>query len=168
MGFMRCRCLFFSTFTRISITITCNSDPQHWLTIVTCVLPNNLGMLGGILSRLTDMWDEAISTRVAVEAMAVCGDVIDLFILWQRCQTSVRFATVIRLWRELGEPLLDEGGGKVSSCLRRALAILPNLPRALISRSLKWNLLQHMAGSVPNRFIYSQCKRRLLSNGAVE
>lgn len=100
------------TFIGISITITCNSDPQHWLTIVTCVLPNNLGMLGGILSRLTDMWDEPISTRVAVEAVAVCGDVIDLFILWQRCQTSVRFATVIRLRWELGEPLLDEGGGR--------------------------------------------------------
>lgn len=104
---------FFSpTFRHISITITCNSDPQHWLTIFTCVLPNNLGMLGGILSRLTDMWDEAILTRVAVEVMPVCGDVIDLFILWQGCKTSVRFATVIRLWWETGEPLLDEGGGR--------------------------------------------------------
>lgn len=30
-------------------------DPQHWPTIVSRVLSNNLGTLGGILSRLTGM-----------------------------------------------------------------------------------------------------------------
>lgn len=35
------------------------------------------------------MWDEAILTRVAVEAVPVCGDVIDLFILWQGLQKQV-------------------------------------------------------------------------------
>lgn len=38
-----------------SITARRVLDPQHWLTIVTRVLSNNLGMLGGILSRLTGM-----------------------------------------------------------------------------------------------------------------
>lgn len=168
MGFMRWWCLFFSTFTRISITITCNSDPQHWLTIVTCVLPNNLGMLGGILSRLTDMWDEAISTRVVVESHG-CVWGCNWFIYFttkmpNKCEICYCNTAAARA----GGAIVGWRWGKVSSRLRRALAILPNLPRALISRSLKWNLLQHAAGSVPNRFIYSQCKRRLLSNGAVE
>lgn len=45
----------------------------------------------------------------------------------------------------------------------------PSKPSKSVDKQIpKINLLQHMAGSVPNRFIYSQCKRRLLSNGAIE
>lgn len=97
-----------------SITARRVLDPLHWLTIVTRVLSNNLGMLGGILSRLTGMWDETISSRVAIEGVHVCGIVIDLFILWQGCKASVRFATVMRLRKRDGEPLWDKGGGKVA------------------------------------------------------
>lgn len=51
------------------------ADPQHWLTIVTHVHPNNSGMLGGILSRLTGVRDETISTRVVIGGVRVCGNV---------------------------------------------------------------------------------------------
>lgn len=147
--------------------ITMCADHQHWLTIVTHVLSNNLGMLGGILSRLTGMWDETILTCVVTEAVHVCGNVIDLFILWQECKASVRFATVMRIQRDRAT-LWDEGGGKVASRHCWALAILQNLPRMLISRSLEWNLPRHPAGSAPNRFIYSHYKRRLPFNGTLK
>lgn len=101
MGFMRWGSLF-SHIQRHSITIPCVLDAQHWLTIVTHVLSNNLGMLGRILSRLTGMWDETIMSRVVIEGVHVCGNVIDLFILWQGCKASVRFATVIQLRWETG------------------------------------------------------------------
>lgn len=93
---------FSFAHSHISISIACNLDSQHWPTIVTHVLSNNLGMLGRILGRLTGMWDETILSRVVIESVYVRGNVIDLFILWQGCKTSMRFATVIRLQRDAG------------------------------------------------------------------
>lgn len=54
-GVYEVRQLFLFHIQTHSITIPVSADPQHWLTIVTHVLSNNLGMLGGILSSLTGM-----------------------------------------------------------------------------------------------------------------
>lgn len=61
------------------------------------------------------MWDEAIWTYVAMEAVHACGNVIDLFTLWQGFKAGVRFAHRNADSERDTEPSWDEGGGKVAS-----------------------------------------------------
>lgn len=75
MGFMSWRSLFFATFS-LAKALLQRAHPGSAtlaITIVSRVLSNNLGTLGGILSRLTGMWDETISSGVATEGAHVCG-----------------------------------------------------------------------------------------------
>lgn len=159
---------FFSTFRQIALPSPCVLDPQHWLTIVTHVLSNNLAMLGRILSRLTGYVRRNDLKSCCDRRRARVRECNWFIYFMTRMQSKCEICYCNAAPERDREPLLDEGGGKVVPCMWRALAILPNLPRTLISRSLKWNLPQHPAGSAPNRFIYSHCKRRLLFNGAVE
>lgn len=115
MGFIKWGSFSFSPHSGWWHLIFVHLDQQHWLTIVTLVLSNNLGMLCRILSRLTGMWDETIWTYVAMEALNACGNVIDLFTLWQEFKAGVRFAYRNADSERDIEPSWDEGGGKVAS-----------------------------------------------------